>query len=102
MIRTAGHSRPHLRHDPRHLLHRPRGAVAIRPPQLRGQQEVPREDVERQVAVRPVVAVEEAPLLLPVQRVVGRVEVEHDLGRRRRMRGEERRRRRRRSIAAAS
>ena len=37
------------------------------------------EHVERQVAVAAVVAVEEAALLLTVQRVVGRVEVENDL-----------------------
>ena len=40
------------------------------------------EHVERQVAVAVIVAVEEPPLLLAVQRVVGGVEVEDDLLRR--------------------
>ena len=45
-----------------------------------GRQQVPAaEDVERQVAVGVVVAVEEAALLMPVQGNVGRVEVEDDL-----------------------
>ena len=37
------------------------------------------EDVERQEAVVIVVAVEEAPLLMAVHRIVGGVDVEHDL-----------------------
>ena len=37
------------------------------------------EHVERQVAVAVVIAVEEPALLLPVQRIVGRVEIEDDL-----------------------
>jgi hypothetical protein len=37
------------------------------------------EDVERQVAVAVVVAVEEPPFLVAVQRVVGGVEIDHDL-----------------------
>src|SRR3954465_3317294 len=40
------------------------------------------EDVERQVAVAVVVAMEEAALLMPVQRVIGGVKVEDDLPRR--------------------
>ena len=40
------------------------------------------EDVERQIAVAVVVAVEEPTFLVPVQRIVGRIEVEHDLLRR--------------------
>ena len=47
------------------------------------------EHVERQVAVAVVVAVEEPPLLVAVQRVVGGVEIEHDLLRRLRVRVEE-------------
>jgi hypothetical protein len=42
----------------------------------------PAEDVEWQIAVAIVIAVEEAPLLVPVQRVIARVEVENDLLRR--------------------
>jgi hypothetical protein len=52
---------------------------------------VPAEDVERQVTVVAVVAVEEAPLLVAVHRIVGRIQIEHQLGRRRRVRGQERR-----------
>jgi hypothetical protein len=37
------------------------------------------EHVERQVAVTSVVAVKELPLLISVQRVVGRIQVEDDL-----------------------
>ncbi len=37
------------------------------------------EDVQRQVAVTAVVAMEEAPFLLAVQRVVGGVQIEDDL-----------------------
>jgi hypothetical protein len=37
------------------------------------------EDIQRQVTVVPVVAVKETRLLLPVQRRVGRIQVQHDL-----------------------
>ena len=40
------------------------------------------EDIKWQVAVAVVVAVEEATFLVPVQRIVGRIQVEHDLLRR--------------------
>ena len=43
------------------------------------------EHVERQIAVGVVIAVEETLFLMPVQRVVGGVEIEGDLRRRRRM-----------------
>ena len=36
------------------------------------------EDVQRQVAVVPIVAMEETPFLLPVQRIVSRVQVQDD------------------------
>jgi len=36
------------------------------------------EDVERQIAITVVIAVEEAPLLMTMQRVVGGVEIEDD------------------------
>ena len=42
----------------------------------------PAEHVKRKVAVAVVVAVKEAAFLIPVQRIVGRVEIEHDLARR--------------------
>ena len=40
------------------------------------------EHVERQIAVAVVVAVEEAPFLVAVQRIIGGVEIEDDLLRR--------------------
>jgi hypothetical protein len=43
------------------------------------------EDVQRQVAVATVVAVEEPPLLLAVQRVVRRIQIQNDLPGRLRM-----------------
>ena len=43
------------------------------------------EHIERQITVVVVIAVEETLFLMPVQRVVGGVEVEGDLRRRRRM-----------------
>lgn len=53
--------------------------VAVRGAQLRPDDHVADEGVERQVAVGVVVAVEEAALLFAVQRIVGGVEVEHHL-----------------------
>ena len=58
------------------------------------QQMIAAEDVQRQVAVVAVVAVEEAPLLVAVERVVGGVEIQHDLLRRLVMRVQEEPRRR--------
>ena len=43
---------------------------------------LPAEDVQRQIAVVPVVAVEEPPLLVPVHRIVRGVQIQDDLGRR--------------------
>ena len=79
------HPRPagaDLADDARDLLHGAGRGVDVGAAQL-GRQQVPAaEDVERQVAVAVVVAVEEAALLVPVQRNVGGVEVEDDLPRR--------------------
>ena len=63
--------------------------VDVGPAQLGRQQMPAAEDVERQIAVAVVVAVEEAAFLMPVQRIVGGVEIEDDLRRRRGMRVEE-------------
>ena len=68
-----------LRDDPRHLLHRTRRRVDVGAPQLGHQQMTAAEHVERQIAVAVVIAVEEPPLLLAVQRIVGRIEIEDDL-----------------------
>ena len=70
---------PDLAHQPRHRLDRAGAGVDVRPPQLGDQQVIATEDVERQVAVAAIIAVEEAALLAAVQRVVGGVQVEHDL-----------------------
>ena len=85
-LRPAGAD---LRHQPRDLLDRAGAGVDVRPAQLGHQQMVAAEDVERQVAVAAIVAVEEPALLGAVQRIVGGVEVEHDLLGWRRVRVEE-------------
>ena len=74
------HRRPtgaDLPDDLRHLLDRAGAGVDVGAPQLGRQKVVAAEDVERQVAVAVVIAVEEAALLASVQRVVGGVEIEH-------------------------
>ena len=60
-------------------FHRARRGVGVRAAQL-GRQQVPAaEDVERQVAVAVVIAVEEAAFLVAMQRIVGGIEIEDDL-----------------------
>ena len=70
-----------MRHHARHLLDRAGGRVHRRAPQLGDQQMAAAEHVERQVAVAVVISVEKPPLLLAMQRIVGRIEVENDLPR---------------------
>ena len=82
-------ARADLGDDPRHLLDRAGRGVDVGAAQLGRQQMPAAEDVERQIAVAVVIAVEEAPLLMPVQRIVGGVEIEDDLLRRRAVRLEE-------------
>jgi hypothetical protein len=72
-------ARPDLRDDPRDLLDRSGASVDVRGPEPGRQQMPAAEHVERQVAIAIVVAVEEPAFLMAVQRVVGGVEVEHDL-----------------------
>ena len=55
--------------------------------QLGGQQMLAAEHLQRQVAVAVAIAVEEAAFLMPVQRIVGGIEIQHDLLRRGRMGG---------------
>jgi hypothetical protein len=50
----------------------------MREPQLGTQQMLAAEDVQRQVTVMLVVAVKETAQLMPVQRIVGRVQIQHD------------------------
>ena len=70
------------RDDTRHFLHRAGAGIDIRPAQFGGQQMTATEDVERQIAVAVVIAMKKAPLLMPVQRVVGGVQIKDDLPRR--------------------
>ena len=94
--RIAAQHDPHLRpagadpgDDPRHLLDGAGGAVDVGGTQLGAQQEPAAENVKRQVAIAVVVAMEEPALLRAVDRVIGRIEVQHDLLGRARMRIEE-------------
>ena len=57
----------------------PAAASMVGAPQLGEQQMAAAEHVERQIAVAIVIAVEEPPLLLAVQRIVRRIEIENDL-----------------------
>ena len=82
-------ARADLADDPLDLLDRAGGAVDIGAPQLGRQQMPAAEDVERQVAVAVVIAVEEPAFLMAMQRIVGRIEIEHDLPWRLRVRLEE-------------
>ena len=53
--------------------------VDVGAPQLGNQKMPAAEDIQRQIAVAIIVAMEEAPFLVPMHRVVGSIEVEHDL-----------------------
>jgi hypothetical protein len=71
-----------VRDDPRELIDRPGRCVDVRSAKPRTKQVIATEDVQRQVAVVAVEAVEEAALLVAMERIVRRVEVEGDLLRR--------------------
>ena len=74
-----GPPRPYLPDDPRDFLDRSGRAVDVRRPQL-GRHEMPAaEHIQRQIAVAIVITVKEPAFLMAMQRVVGGVEVEHDL-----------------------
>ena len=75
--------------DTRHLLDRAGGRIQVGAPQLGEEQMAAAEHVERQIAVAVVIAVEEPPLLLAVQRIIRRIEVENDPFGRSRMRLQE-------------
>jgi len=68
-----------LQDDPCQFIHRAGSAVDVGRAQLGGQQMAATENVERQVTIPVVIAVEEAAFLVAMQRVVGGVEVEDDL-----------------------
>src|SRR5918911_3406000 len=72
-------ARPDLTDDALDLLHRPGARIDVGAAQLGGQEMPAAEDVERQVAVAVVVAMKKAALLAPVGRIVGRVQIEHNL-----------------------
>ena len=68
--------------DAGHLSHGAGRGVDVRGPQQGGKQVPTAEDVQGQITVATIVAVEEPPLLLSVQGVVGGIQVEDDLLRR--------------------
>ena len=74
-------SRPDLRNDPLQLRDGAKRSVVVGRAQLGRQQVLAAEDVQGQVTEFLVIAVEEAALLMAVQRVVGGVEIEGDLRR---------------------
>src|SRR4051812_10847422 len=63
------------------LLDRPGTRIDVGAAQLGGQEMPAAEHVKRQVAVAIIVAMEKAAFLMPVDRVIGRVEVQDDLAR---------------------
>ncbi len=73
----------------RYFFNRPGCRILIGTSQLGHQQIAAAEYVERQIAVAVVIPVEELPLLLAMQRIVRRIEVQNDLPWSTRMRLEE-------------
>ena len=61
---------------PRNLFDRPGGCINVGSSQPDRQQVAAAEDVERQVAIAVVMAVEEPPLLMPMQRIIRGIEIE--------------------------
>jgi hypothetical protein len=71
-----------LRDDPSNLLLGAVGSILVGGPQLGGQQMPPRKDVEWQIAIAIVVAMEMPALLLAVDGIVRRVQIDDEaLGR---------------------
>ena len=68
-------ARPDLDHDACDLLGRARTRIDVGAAQLGGEEMPAAEDVERKIAIRVVVAMEEATLLAPVDGIVRGVEV---------------------------
>jgi len=66
-------------HVARELVRRARTCVHAAGLQARTQQVLAGTDVQRQTAVVPVVPLDEAPLLHPMDRIIGRVEIARDL-----------------------
>ena len=77
-----GPDRSQLRHNSLHFLQGAGTRIDVRRSQLRAQDIVPAENVQRQVTVTVVVAVKKPAFLFPVQRIVRRVQIQHQhLGR---------------------
>ena len=88
-MRTRGHRARIWRHDAGDLLHGAGARVDVGAAQLGREQMPAAEDVERQIAVAVVIAVKEPPLLVPMDRVVRRIQIQGDLLGRPRMRLQE-------------
>src|SRR5690606_3994014 len=73
--------RPDLRDDPLELLDAAGRTILVRWPQPGAQQMLAAEDVQRQIAVTPVVAMEEPPFLVTMQWIIGRIQIQPDLPR---------------------
>lgn len=70
---------PDLRHEALDLLKTAGGGVLIGGPEAGTQKVLATEDVERQVAIAAIVAVEEPLFLVAVEGQIGGIEIEHDL-----------------------
>jgi len=68
-----------VRNDALDFLHRAFGGVHAGRPQLGRQQMAPAKNIERQITVAVVIAVEEPPFLVPVDWVIGGIEIKDDL-----------------------
>ena len=71
---------PQLRHDAADLFKRTLRRILVGRPEPRAQQLVTGKDVQRQIAVAVVIAVEEPLRLMAVQRDIGGIQIQHDLG----------------------
>lgn len=79
---------PDLTDNAGRLFHRAGTGIDFRMPKPGGKEMPTAEDVERRIAVRVVIALEEPAFQMAVQRIIGRIEIEHDLARRLGMRVE--------------
>jgi hypothetical protein len=72
---------PDGRHHLRQRRHHPAGGVLIAAAQLRPQRSISHKGVERQIAIAVVIGAEVPPLLLAVQQVPHRIQINHDFRR---------------------
>ena len=73
--------RPNLRHNSSNFLQTPERGIVIGFPQSRAQNVLAAKDIQRQIAILVVVAVEQPPFLFAVQRQVRGVHVQNNLSR---------------------